>query len=437
MTRRFNPGHPAWCVEAWLLLLSSLSASATTYHVDPAGTDSAPGSETAPWRTLQHAVEQVQPGDRILVRSGRYSGARIERSGRRRASITLRAAPEASVLLDRPSQEARHGSILEVENFEATVSHWTIEGFEIAGAARSGIDIRAAHRITVRANRVHDSGLTGIFTAFVDDVRIEGNESFANGEHGIYVSNSGDRPLIRQNLVYDNAASGIHMNGDLGQGGDGVISRAKVDRNVLFGNGRAGGSAINMDGVDRAKVRNNLIFDQHASGISLYQIDGGICTSNTKVYNNTVVVASDGQWAFNMPDPGCIGNRLINNILLTEHTFRGSIAIYDASAQDFVSHHNVVMDRFSVDAGDSVIPLNDWQALGYGRSSFISRETELFVDARNGDFELRAGSPAQDAGKRLKSVRRDLLRRKRTFPWDVGAYESAAGGVSLVKILSE
>ncbi|MCH7475265.1 MAG: DUF1565 domain-containing protein [Gemmatimonadetes bacterium] len=78
MTRRFNPGHPAWCVGAWLLLLSSLSASAATYHVDPAGTDSASGSETAPWRTLQHAVEQVQPGDRILVRSGRYSGARIE-----------------------------------------------------------------------------------------------------------------------------------------------------------------------------------------------------------------------------------------------------------------------------------------------------------------------------------------------------------------------
>ena len=48
---------------------------------------------------------------------------------------------------------------------------------------------------------------------------IENNETSGSAiEHGIYVSNSGDRPIIRNNLSWGNDRNGIHVNGDAEQG---------------------------------------------------------------------------------------------------------------------------------------------------------------------------------------------------------------------------
>jgi hypothetical protein len=96
------------------------------------------------------------------------------------------------------------------------------------------------------------------------------------------VSNSGDRPVVRRNLIWGNHSCGLHMNGDASQGGDGVISDALVERNVIFDNGNGdpafgapGGSAINCDGVQDSVIRNNLLWNDHKTGIALYRIDGG------------------------------------------------------------------------------------------------------------------------------------------------------------------
>src|SRR4029079_15361546 len=132
---------------------------------------------------------------------------------------------------------------------------------------------------------------------------IEGNvASRSQAQHGIYVSKSGDRPIIRNNILWGNHANGIQMNGDGSLGGDGIISGALVEGNVIYGNGAAGGSGINCDGVQNSIIRNNLIYNEHASGISLYQIDGGDSSKNDLVVNNTVLVASNGRWGLNVSD---------------------------------------------------------------------------------------------------------------------------------------
>ena len=409
------------------LVLLSPALLGATYHVATDGLDSNPGTEAAPWLSLQHAVDSVAPGDEILVHAGSYPGARVENSGAPGAYITLRAADGEAVLLDAPAAGHKHDSILEVETWDSpgVVSYWAIEGFEISGAGRSGIDLRVTHHVIVRGNRVHDSGLTGIFTAFSDDLLIEANESHANGEHGIYTSNSGDRPTLSGNLLHGNHAAGIHMNADLSQGGDGVISDALVERNIIFGNGVGGGSGINMDGVSNSIVRNNLIYDEHASGISLFQQDGAVCSSDNLVANNTVLVAADGRWAMNMPDGGCTGNQVFNNVFHTSHDWRGAIAIASPSPAGFASDYNVVMDRLSIDGGDSRITFAEWQALGHGAHSFIATPDQLFIDPAGGDHHPAPGSPVIDAGAMLTDVPDDLEGRLRPqgAAWDIGAYE--------------
>ncbi len=410
--------------------LAAAAASATDYHVALDGSDGNPGTSGQPWRTIQHAVENVGAGDRILVHAGTYVGARIEASGAAGQPITLMVAPGEAVLLDAPGPGNQHDSILEIETWEdpLVVAWWVIEGFEIAGSPKYGVDSRNVHHITVRGNVVHGSALTGIFDGFAADVLYEDNESFANGEHGIYHSNSGDRPTIRRNWLHDNFAAGIHMNGDLSQGGDGLITEALVEANIVHDNGEGGGSGINMDGVSGSAVLNNLIFAEHASGISLYQIDGAECSSDNLVAHNTVLTTADGRWALNMETEGCTGNRLYNNVFWTEHSFRGSISLWDDHPAGFESENNALVDRFSVDGGQSTISFSQWQALGYDQDSFLSTPAVLFVDPAGGDFHLAAASPAVDAGITLPEVAVDLEGNPRPqgLASDIGCYESGA-----------
>ncbi len=57
----------------WLLpgLLGAL-AQATEFHVAPTGNDTNPGTQAAPWRTIQRAADAAQPGDVITVHDGTY-----------------------------------------------------------------------------------------------------------------------------------------------------------------------------------------------------------------------------------------------------------------------------------------------------------------------------------------------------------------------------
>ncbi len=60
------------------------------------------------------------------------------------------------------------------------------------------------------------------------------------------------------------------------------------EANIIYNNGRTGGSGINGDGVQSSRIDNNLLYDNHASGISLYQIDGGQPSRNNFVAHNTI-----------------------------------------------------------------------------------------------------------------------------------------------------
>ena len=402
---------------------------ATTYYVATTGSDAANGTAAMPWRTLQHAVDNIGPGDTILVGPGTYAGCRIGNSGLPGAPKTLQAA--GAVLLNAPGPVNKHNSIVEVENFSGTVSYWVIDGFEIANSPKYAVDVRVTQYITVQNCKVHDSALTGIFTAFSNYPLIQNNVSHNNHEHGIYHSNSGDNPTIRGNTIYNNTSAGIHMNGDLSQGGDGIISFATVEKNVIYQNGTGGASGINCDGVDDSIFRNNLLYSNYASGISLYAIDGAHGSSRNKVYNNTIVMAPASRWAINIPassgKPSPAGNQVINNILYVPTAPHGSVLTYSATVSGFVSDHNVVVNRFSVNGGNTTITLNAWRTKTRQdlHSILVSDPTTLFVNFAGNDFRLKAGSPAVDAGETLAQVTDDIVGTPRPVGGnDIGAYES-------------
>jgi Right handed beta helix region len=282
--------------------------------------------------------------------------------------------------------------------------------------------------VTIRNNTADLNGRWGILSGFSDDRLIENNvTSRSQVEHGIYVSNSGDRPVIRGNVSWGNRANGIHMNGDLSQGGDGLISNALVEGNTIYENGRGGGSGINCDGVQDSRIQNNLLFDNHASGISLYRIDGGDGSRNNVIAHNTIVQAADARWAINIQNAST-GNRLRNNILYNQHSFRGSISLSADSLPGFASDFNVVMERFTLDDGGSVLTLAQWRsATAQDTHSLVASPAQLFVSAAGHDYHLIASSPARDAGLTLAEVARDIAGTPRPVgsASDIGAFELA------------
>lgn len=423
-----------------VLLALVVNASATEYFVSPTGSNANPGTQGQPWLTLQFAANTVVAGDVVTVLPGNYKGFFLSKSGTVLAPIVIRAidsalGPNPNVIIDQNNDTTPDRINLENASF-VTIEGFTLNGTGTPSTSRAliravGSAATAARFVTLRRNRCDQGGRWGIFTGFVDDLLIEGNEcSGAAAEHGIYVSNSGDRPVLRKNLVWGNHSSGIHMNGDLSQGGDGIISNAVVEQNILFENGNGnptfgapGGSAINCDGVTYSVIRNNLLRDNHKSGISLYRIDGGQVSKGNIVVNNTVHMAADARWALNIQDAST-GNLVRNNILFNDHPSRGAIDIATTCLNGFLSDFNVVKDRFSIDG--VFISLAQWQTqTAQDGHTSISTPLATFSDVASENYELNPSSSARDAGTATTAPINDLIEKPRPFGlgYDVGAYE--------------
>jgi parallel beta-helix repeat protein len=420
---------PATFIHAMAILAwSSGDALAATYHVAKAGDDSADGTLERPWRTLRRAADEVKAGDTVRVHPGEYEGFAIEgRAGSAESPILFKADPGVVILRPGPHPARAPFNRLVGSRrwprwphgiYVGYASHVTIEGFVVRGMpdaeyaqqglvhrGGAGIFVHVSDHVTLRKNITDDNGRWGIFTSFADDARIEENEcSRSHSEHGIYVSNSADRPIIRRNRCWGNAGSGILLNADIhsdepdyrARGGvvDGVISSAIVEGNVLLDNGhlRGEGAGINCDGIQDSFIASNLLLENHASGVALYQIDGAEGSRRNRVIGNVILMAQDAGWAIQIsncenPEPttglcatgwspeqrpsawatGSTGNRVTGNVLLNLNPGAGSIRIDLGSllkgalaGEPFVSDGNLVLDRMAV--GDTVMTLSQWQA---------------------------------------------------------------------------
>jgi hypothetical protein len=415
-----------FCLFFFLLGVSPLRG--VNYYVAPWGDDNFSGlSWDSSFATTQHAADVVIEGDSVFVADGDYTGFDLRTSGTSSLPIVFVAYGDSVTIIDQNS--------ITPDGINIEGADWVvIDGFNIIGIQRAGIRVVLSRHVIVRNNVCTSNGKWGIFTGFADSILIEYNEcSYSQDEHGIYFSNSADYPVIRNNLSHHNNGCGIHMNGDESMGGDGFITHAVVECNIIYENGSGGGSGINCDGVAESLIFNNLLYMNHSSGISLYRIDASAGSYNDKVFHNTIVNASDGRWCLNI-NTNSTGDTLYNNILVNLHSWRGSISIDSSSIPGFFSDYNIVVDRMSVDGGNSSISLSEWQLLGYGIHSMLADSLDsLFVNWQGGDYHLRGNCQAVDSGTSAVSsvVPYDLdgIPRPQGNGFDIGAYEFHTGAI--------
>lgn len=449
-----------WAAGAW--------GQVTLHVATPAmgGSDANSGTAAAPLATIQRAANLAQPGDTVVVGPGTFTGFNVgggvTAEGTPAAPITFRGTrgPDGSWLTVIDTEAARFNGTTHHARINIDTASWiTIEDFEVVGVhdqrfSKAGVRIvmppsGSDGHITVRRCHIHDNGEWGVFSGHVHHITVEDCLIHHQvDEHGIYLSNSGDDHIIRNNVIHSNSANGIHLNSDASQGGDGVMQRLVVERNTIYNNGggstyvnasgqtvmsAGGGSGINCDGIRDSVIANNVLYDNHAGGITLYRIDGLLPSSGNLVVNNTVLMASDGRWALNVQD-GSAGNVVFNNIFLNNHPSRGSIVLSDdtVDAGGIISDYNIVMNRMDPGTG-SAQTLATWRAAtGQDLNSILAPTAtwaDLFVDLAGRDFHLVPTSAARNAGVAMLAGRsapaadRDGVSRPAESGFDIGAYE--------------
>jgi len=402
---------------------------------------------------VQAVLDKAKPGDTIVLADGVYRGGiTMSRSGAAEAPITVKAEGGKCIV----DGGRRDGFVVE------HASYVTVEGMRFQNAGRAGLGVLAsaeapADRVTVRKCVFADNGMWGCVTSHINHFTIEDCEAFGSKiQHGIYVANSGDDPIVRRNRIHDNNMCGLHVNGDPEMGGDGVISRALIERNVISRNGKEGGSAINMTHVQDSLVRNNLLYDNLATGIALYYDTGGDshASKRNQLYNNTVFFrpgegrfsllarrdSSDckvinnifvgGKYGVALIEPSCLAGLTINKNVYA--TYPGQVLIGDSSEESAEAAKAFTGAGLEVKTTKGMeVTVASWRKAGFDKDSSFG-EMPRFVDAAKGDFHLAAGSVGIAMGLPLYDlVPEDLDGKPRVGKAsDCGAYSTGAAYIN-------
>lgn len=369
---------------ALLCLCMTAAGHAAQYYVAPAGSDGDAGTRRAPWRTIDFALDQAEPGDTVYLRAGVYREAvRMPRSGSRRDGfITLRNYPFETAVID--------GSRLTVRGSEqglitiADRSYVRIQGLRLAnfhasdGAVPMGIFVTGAgehiqlidnHISRIETRRAGcDGNALGIAVygrrapQALSHVRIRGNEieRLKTGcSESLSVNGNVHDFEIVGNRIHDNNNIGIDVIGHEGMAPDPRFDIARdgviVDNTVYnitsaansaYPHGEMAAGGIYVDGGRRILIEHNRVFGNDI-GIELasehaHRATRDVLVRNNLIYHNRTVGLSIGGYA---PEVGGTRNcQVLNNTFYqndTEQSWGGEIVVQH-NARDNLFRNNIV-----------------------------------------------------------------------------------------------
>jgi parallel beta-helix repeat protein len=175
---------------------------AATYYVDQQkGDDAGPGTQAAPWATIQHAANTMVAGDTVIISPGVYTeSVDLSTSGTSEAYITYQALDGA--VMESPGSYPT--SSFEALDIKANTAYLRFEGFELHGGFDETIFVRpGAHHIEIRHCEIYGNH-TGVRWAGSFDGLLEGCQIHDNTGNGVYLSDGAHDITIRNTDSYNN-----------------------------------------------------------------------------------------------------------------------------------------------------------------------------------------------------------------------------------------
>ena len=301
----------------------------SSFYVSMTGDDSNPGTQTAPWRTVQHAADTVRAGSTVNVRGGIYQElVDIKASGNAADGyITFRSYPGETAILDAEHfAPTDRSAVLTIHN----QSYVRVEGFEIRNYRTAehrrtplGISVMGSgSHIELLKNNVHyieqtfdgrdapGRGGNGFGIAVygtdaktpISELVIDGNEVHhlkTGSSESLVVNGHVTNFRITHNVVHDNNNIGIDVIGfertapdpAVDQARDGIVSGNLVYNitsrgNPAYGNDESS-DGIYVDGGTRILIEKNVIHDVDF-GIELASEHRNRATSYVTARNNLI-----------------------------------------------------------------------------------------------------------------------------------------------------
>jgi len=299
--------------------------SGATYYVATTGNDSVNGSATAPWRTIQHAMNTVPAGATVQVAGGTYNElVTITHSGSATAGyITLISEPGQLATIDGTGlgvPQGQQGLItlqnasyvrvigLQLQNYTSNSSSLVPAGLFIEGSGNH-IEIRNNHihnivtTIKTSAGDAFGLAVYGTATAPISQLIIDGNELdhlITGYSESLAVNGNVQNWQVTNNRVHDNNNIGIVAIGFEGTAPTTTLDQARngwIAGNTVYNissttnpayNNQPGADGIYVDGGTHITIEQNNV--QAADlGIELASEHYGHVTSYVTARNNLVL----------------------------------------------------------------------------------------------------------------------------------------------------
>ena len=243
-------------------LPAGLAASTgLVYFVSTTGSDANPGTLAFPWRTIQMALNTLQPGQTAFVLAGTYTENLVfARAGTAAAPITVMASPGDTVVLPAASGAGGNWYPLQI-----TGSYFRLNGFLIENAlGTSDANVYlwgGANHVELSGNEIRYGQDQGIFADNTTSyLYLLANEIHDNGwhhvsgqhqSHGIYIEGGND--LIANNEIYNHSygfGMQIYPANHDSVVVDNTVAASKYSAIVIGGAG----------GVYNLTIRNNILY---------------------------------------------------------------------------------------------------------------------------------------------------------------------------------
>jgi hypothetical protein len=397
------------------------------------GSDTGPGTADRPWATINHAADQVEAGDIVVVRGGRYvlhAQVRLSHSGRSDSWITFigypgerpifdaQLIPRSSLVqggLDNGAFQIERVSYVRVANLTVINSHdaaFTVRdssNIELInnstkGTFSSGIAVwdtnhegKATRHIKILGNTITQATTWDLAPAGMstrgeppqEALSIDGamefevahNYIYDSGKEGIDIKGTSKRGEVHHNLVAGTLRQGIYVDAWFGE-----IRDIEIFSNVIH-RCRGAGLALSVENgvaVENITIHNNLIFDNAGSGLyfSRWGVDHtrrNIQISNNVFYHNGYGPPQSGQTYYWLTGGLYLYSTNVHEILISNNIFSGNRGFQIGYSDLFVKDHK------------------SWQTVAREKAIHI---TSNLIDGRNTiGFPIEGGGALPDRVK--------------------------------------
>ncbi|MFL5997225.1 MAG: right-handed parallel beta-helix repeat-containing protein [Streptomyces sp.] len=299
---------------------SGAASSAAAYYVSPNGSDSAAGTQAAPWASIAHAQAVAQPGDTVYFRGGTY------RYTHANSGCTSQTARVDAITLNKsgssgsPIRYWAYPGEKPVFDFSGMTDDCRIKGFDVTG---SWLHLKGLEVTGVRQNNNLNHESWGIWISGSNNTFEQINTHHHMGP-GLFIQNGGGN-LVLNTDSHDNYD--LHTSNGAGESADG------------FGAHISAGNPGNVFRGCRAWWNSDDGFDL----ISAYS---SVTIENSWAWRNGYIPGTTtGAGNGNGFKAGGYGGDYDAGAV--KHTVRTSVAFLNRASGFYANHHPVANDYFN------------------------------------------------------------------------------------------